>query len=240
MTHLIDIENLDLELSGKVILHDINMSIAQSEFISLIGPNGAGKTSLLKVIIGQISPTRGSIRKAGGLKIGYVPQKINLNPTLPLSVKGFMGLFNGDQNAIFHSLEQVSARKLAESDMSSLSGGELQRVLIARALMNPLDLLILDEPLQWVDFVGQKQLYQLLFHTSARSGCSVIMVSHDLNFVLKGSSRVICLNRHICCAGKPDEVAIDPSYAKLFGIDPGFATYTHQHDHDHPPGESLS
>jgi zinc transport system ATP-binding protein len=239
MSHLIDIENLDLELSGKVILQGINMSISKGEFISLIGPNGAGKTSLLKVMIGQISPSRGSIRKANGLKIGYVPQKINLNPTLPMSVKGFMGLFNADKKSIAQSLEQVSAEKLADSDMSSLSGGELQRVLIARALMNPLDLLILDEPVQWIDFIGQKQLYQLLFQTSSHRGCSVIMVSHDLNLVLKGSTRVICLNQHICCAGKPDEVALDPSYAQLFGMDSGFATYTHQHDHEHLPGEPL-
>jgi zinc transport system ATP-binding protein len=240
MPHLIDIENLDLELSDKVILHDINMSISKGEFISLIGPNGAGKTSLLKVMIGQIKPTRGNIRKASGLQIGYVPQKINLNPTLPMSVKRFMALFTQDKEGIFQSLAQVSAEKLADCDISSLSGGELQRVLIARALMNPLDLLILDEPVQWVDFVGQKQLYQLIFKTSTQRGCSVIMVSHDLNLVFSGSSRVICLNRHICCAGKPDDVAINPSYTQLFGMDQSFATYTHQHDHDHPPGESVS
>ncbi|MBN9565552.1 MAG: metal ABC transporter ATP-binding protein [Alphaproteobacteria bacterium] len=240
MTHLINIENLDLELSGKTILFNINMAIGKGEFISLIGPNGAGKTSLLKIMIGQIQPTRGTIRKTNGLRIGYVPQKINLNPTLPMSVMRFMSLFTNDTGAIFQSLTQVSANKLADSDISSLSGGELQRVLIARALINPLDLLILDEPVQWVDFIGQKQLYELIFNTSAQRGCSVMMVSHDLNLVFSGSSRVICLNGHICCAGKPDEVAVSPSYTKLFGMDQGFATYTHQHDHEHTPGASVT
>jgi zinc transport system ATP-binding protein len=229
---IIAAENLSYAINGKQILKNISLKVKKGEIVSIIGPNGAGKTTLINSLLGLLPNTIGNIYKDPNLKIGYMPQKLHIDPILPLTVKYFltMGVTNADIRPI---LEQVKIPHLINAQMHELSGGEHQRALLARALLTKPNLLVLDEPAQGVDLIGQAELYQLLADIRDKQQCSIIIVSHDLQIVMAQTDYVLCLQQHICCHGKPEQVSSDPAFIKLFGKIPGLALYAHQHDHKH-------
>lgn len=217
----------------KTILEDVSLTLMPGKITTLIGPNGAGKTTLLKVLLGLMPVSAGTLTPKPGLKIGYMPQKLDINPLLPLSVEGLLCLNSAKrlsriQPLINACLAEVGAGTLKHRRLSVLSGGEMQRVMLARALLAEPDLLVLDEPMQGIDILGQEELYHLIARIRNRRGCGVLLVSHDLHLVMAASDKVICLNTHVCCSGHPDQVTADPAYQGLF-----VAPYRHIHDHRH-------
>lgn len=240
-TPLIHVEAVSYRNSQKNILSDINFNLSPAEIITIIGPNGAGKTSLLKLILGLLVPTLGRITRRPDVCIGYMPQKIEINPLLPLTVEGLLKL-SQPQKISLHLMEtilkQVGIPLLKEQSLSTLSGGEWQRVLLARALLRQPNLLILDEPAQGVDVVGQADFYQLLADLRDRLKCAILLVSHDLHLVMAATDHVICLNGHICCSGHPKMVMNDPHFQSLFSTTSrsgklSILPYIHHHDHRH-------
>ena len=231
----LDIVNVDLVLGNRMLLENVSLQLRRGEVLTIIGPNGAGKTTLLRVALGLLRPTRGRVVRQKGLKIGYMPQRLYLDPTFPLNVKRFLSLSCGEMDRAVALLDEVGAGHVLESAMQNLSGGELQRVLLARALVLEPDLLVLDEPVQGVDVHGQTELYQLIGRIREKRGCAVLMVSHDLHLVMAATDRVLCLNRHICCSGTPEAVTNDPAYAELFGplAVEYLAVYVHDKTHQH-------
>lgn len=232
---LISAANLGYTIRGHEVLDAVSLQLHRGEIVTLIGPNGAGKTSLVRILLGLKQTTSGEVYRKPGVKIGYVPQKLHIDPVLPLRVRDFLmtvGRFDNQQ--LVDVLEEVHMPHLLTSPVQALSGGELQRVLLARALLNQPDVLVLDEPAQGVDIIGQQALYQTIKHIRDRHGCGVLMVSHDLHLVMASTDRVVCLNTHICCTGHPDDVSAHPEYLKIFGqAMEGLAPYSHHHDHTH-------
>ena len=235
---LLDVKKIFLEIDSKYILEDISFQVNSNQIITIIGPNGSGKTSLIKIIIGLINQTSGEVVKKNGLKIGYVPQKFVYNKNLPMSVARFVDYQNNsylnDQNISFiESL--IDINKLFNKQVSSLSGGELQKVLLFRALLSFPDILILDEPTQGVDIQGQLNFYSILSKLRDKFNLSILIVSHDLHFVMKNTDIVICLNNHICCIGKPEEISQNEHFNKIFGenISNIISLYQHKHNHTH-------
>ncbi|RLT99272.1 zinc ABC transporter ATP-binding protein ZnuC [Ketobacter sp.] len=233
---LVELHNVGLDFKDRRVLHQISFHVRQREILTIIGPNGAGKSCLLKVILGLYQPTRGRCEQAPGLRIGYMPQKLALDPSLPLSVERFLTLTNqGDRAPLDEVLRRVGARGLRHNAVQSLSGGEFQRVLLARALLRKPDLLVLDEPAQGVDLQGQQALYHLLAELRDEQGFAILMVSHDLHFVMAQTDQVLCLNQHVCCSGSAESVSQHPEYLSLFSNNAveDIAVYTHNHDHHH-------
>lgn len=239
---LITLDDVEYTVDNRLILSDITLSIERGKITTIIGPNGAGKTTLLRLILGLSSPSAGRIKKHVQT-IGYMPQKLQLNPFLPLTVKRFLRLTQANstkslEEKIQTVLHEVGGCHLTDSRMSTLSGGELQRVMLARSLLLDPELLILDEPAQGVDIIGQADLYDLIARIRDHRGCGVVLVSHDLHLVMAASDTVICLNRHICCSGNPQLVQQDPRYLELFAKSPylpQMILYPHHHDHHHDP-----
>ena len=237
---LLSAEGVGLSLGGREVLHGVDLEVERGEIVTVIGPNGAGKTTLLRVLLGALTPARGRVHRAPGLAIGYVPQRLQIDPTLPLSAAGFLRLGRrADTGEIARALEETGVGALARRALADLSGGQLQRVLLARALLGRPDLLILDEPDQSLDQPATAALYRRIEAARARLGCGVLLVSHDLHVVMAASDRVICLNGHVCCAGTPHAVAAAPEYRALFGTGTGgaLALYRHEHTHRHEPAE---
>jgi zinc transport system ATP-binding protein len=232
---LIELEQIAVKLSGQTVLHDVKLQVKPGEIVTLIGPNGAGKTTLVRVVLGLLKPDQGHVWRKPKLRVGYMPQKLHVDATLPLSVLRFLRLVPGVTRAdVEAALAEVGAAKVIDSPLQSVSGGELQRVLLARALLRKPELLVLDEPVQGVDVAGQAELYRLITQLRDRYGCGVLMVSHDLHLVMSTTDQVVCLNRHVCCSGHPEQVSFDPAFVELFGEDAkSLAIYTHHHDHDH-------
>ncbi|MCF6304096.1 MAG: metal ABC transporter ATP-binding protein [Rhodobacteraceae bacterium] len=232
MTPLLSVENLTIQKGKRTLLDRISFTLVPGEAVSLIGPNGAGKTTLIRALIGTLKPTSGRIIRKRGLKIGYTPQKLQLEQLMPMPVDRFLSLSGeNDPEKRRAMLARCDAKNLYNARLADLSGGETQRVLLARALMRKPDLLILDEPTQGLDQPGEARFYMLLNEVRAESGLAVFMVSHDLHIVMAESDRVICLNTHICCSGAPESVSKDPGYQEMFGIRPGLALYQHNHIH---------
>ena len=231
---LIRLERVGVRFAEPV-LEDISLEVKAGEIITLIGPNGAGKTTLVRVLLGLLAPSQGRVWRKARLTIGYMPQKLVSEASLPLTVQRFLRLLPGVTLAkVRAALAEVGASAVAARPLNSISGGELQRVLLARALLRQPQLLVLDEPAQGVDVLGQAELYQLIGRLRARLGCAVLMVSHDLHLVMSATDQVVCLNRHICCSGHPEQVSHDPAFVALFGEEArGLAIYHHHHDHQH-------
>ncbi|WP_404379264.1 ATP-binding cassette domain-containing protein [Caenispirillum salinarum] len=232
---LIAARGLVFTRDGQTILDGVDIHVNAGEIVTLVGPNGAGKTTLVRVLIGLLSADAGSVERRPGLTLGYVPQKLHLDPVLPLSVKRLMTLTRRASRAqVEEALAETGAAHLMGKSMAELSGGETQRVLLARALLRDPDLLVLDEPTQGVDQSGQAEIYELIRRVRERHDCAVLMISHDLHVVMAATDRVICLQRHVCCHGEPRAVAGNPEYRRLFGdLAAEVAIYRHQHDHDH-------
>lgn len=236
-------QGIGLTLAGRPILTGIDIAVHAGEIVTIIGPNGAGKTSLARILLGVLKPTNGHITRMSGLCVGYVPQRFPVDPSMPIDVRRFLTLgVKADRSALEAVLAEVGASHLLGQQLSSLSGGEFQRVCLARALVGEPDLLVLDEPAQAIDFAGEIQLYQLIAEIRNRRRCGILMISHDLHVVLGASDRVICLAGHICCEGVPDKVANHPEYARLFGREAGkaVAIYRHHHDHEHDLSGGVS
>jgi zinc transport system ATP-binding protein len=226
---LLSARSLWLTRSGRAILQGVDIDIAQGEIVTLIGPNGAGKTTLVRVLLGLEAPDQGTIQRKPGLVVGYVPQRFDVDRAIPLTVERFVQLGRRAE-------EEETSRVLADDrQLSELSGGELQRVVLARALVGSPAILVLDEPVRGVDHAGEAELYSLIGRLRSERGFGVLLVSHDLHVVMAQSDRVICLNRHVCCSGVPQSVAQHPEYARLFGPQAAraFALYHHHHDHRH-------
>ncbi len=233
---LLEVSSVSLELSHRLLLENINLKSNRGEILTVIGPNGAGKTTLLRVALGLLQPTSGSVNRQPNLTIGYMPQKLQLDPTFPLTVRRLLTLAcNDKQKQILPLLQEVGAAQVIDAEMQHLSGGELQRVMLARALVREPNLLVLDEPVQGVDVHGQVELYQLISRIRDQRGCAVLMVSHDLHLVMAATDRVLCLNRHICCSGTPEAVTNDPAFVELFGAAAvqSLAIYVHDPNHNH-------
>ena len=233
---LISTHNLTLRLNGQTVLEDINIAIEAGEIVTIVGPNGSGKSSLLRVLIGALKPTSGSVKRAPDLRIGYVPQKLQIDATLPLTVRGFLNLPRRQSSGVVAAaLTQAGVSDLAKKQMADLSGGQFQRVLLARALLDKPDILILDEATQGLDQPGSAAFYRQIEDVRSEMGCAVLMVSHDLHVVMAASDRVLCLNGHVCCEGTPEIVADAPEYRALFGTGTqgALALYRHEHTHSH-------
>lgn len=236
MTDLVILEHIGVAFGRKAVLHDISFTLRPGHILTLLGPNGAGKSTLVRVVLGLIAPTEGTLKRQPKLRMGYVPQKIHLDPTLPLTVERFMRLRPYVKKSdIAPSLARVQAQHLQTAPMQKLSGGEMQRVLLARALLNSPQLLVLDEPTQGVDVNGQVALYDLIDNIRRALGCAVLMVSHDLHLVMAKTDEVLCLNHHICCSGTPDVVSAHPDFIAMFGQrgPAPLAIYHHHHNHRH-------
>ena len=233
---LISARGIGFTRHGRDILIDVNIDIEPREIVTLIGPNGAGKTTLVRILLGLEKPDRGTIHRRRDLKIGYVPQRFDSDTVIPMTVERFLMLGGSYAEArIAEVLGLVDAASVRHQQLGELSGGELQRVLLARALLRKPNLLVLDEPVQGVDFMGEADLYNLIGSLRDSAGFGVLLVSHDLHIVMARSDRVVCLNHHVCCSGVPETVAQHPSYVRLFGADAAraFALYRHDHDHSH-------
>lgn len=233
---LLTVTQVSLAIRGNPILQDVSFQVTAGEIVALIGPNGAGKSTLVRIVLGLLRPDSGQILRKSGLRIGYMPQRLTVADTLPLSVQRFITLGMAASRAqVRELLAEVGAEQVLDSPVQAISGGELQRVLLARALLRQPDLLVLDEPIQGVDLNGQYELHDLISHLRRQRGCGILMVSHELHLVMATTDHVICLNRHICCSGHPDHVARDPAYLELFGLEGArtLAIYHHHHNHRH-------
>ncbi|PTW63372.1 zinc transport system ATP-binding protein [Breoghania corrubedonensis] len=231
---LVETHNLGVHRSGRWLIEHVDLTVSRGEIVTLIGPNGGGKTTLVKTVLGLEAPDAGSLHRAPGLRIGYVPQKFHLDWTMPLTVSRLMTLtVRASRAEVLVALEETGVGHLMQAAVQTLSGGEMQRVLLARALLRDPGLLVLDEPVQGVDFTGEIALYELISGIRRTHGCGILLVSHDLHVVMREADRVICLNRHICCSGVPQTVASSPEYRKLFGPRAAQAVSVYQHHHDH-------
>jgi zinc transport system ATP-binding protein len=233
---LIKLDQVSVQFNQQPALQSISLDLHDNCITTLIGPNGAGKTTLVRVILGLIKPSSGNVWRKPQLKIGYMPQKLHIDHTLPLSVERFLNIpGHVDQGLILKALDDVGASYLLKHSIHTLSGGETQRVLLARALLRNPELLVLDEPVQGVDINGQLELYRLISDIRKQRRCGVLMISHDLHLVMASTDHVVCLNHHICCSGHPEHVCNDPSFLELFGPAQAsaLALYNHRHGHSH-------
>jgi zinc transport system ATP-binding protein len=241
---LIEAINISHHYEERKVLTNVSFSIFPNEIVTLIGPNGAGKSTILKILLSLIEPTSGSVRKPDSLSIGFMPQKVNLDNSLPLTVERFLQLAlnkkiltsiwkRKESKEIEETLQQLDIQSLRNQQLKNLSGGEFQRVLLARAIIKKPQLLILDEPVQGVDLQGQTELYHLINSIKDTLKCGVLMVSHDLHVVMKSTNKVLCLNQHLCCSGHPNIISENKDFQKIFGT--GFeevAFYEHHHNNN--------
>jgi zinc transport system ATP-binding protein len=233
---ILELKAVDLLRGARLLLQQVSLQLQAGEILTIIGPNGAGKTTLVRVALGLLVPDSGQVMRQPGVHIGYMPQRLHIDPTLPLTVRRFLVMTDTPQpGRVLTLLQEVGAAHVLESPLQNLSGGEMQRVLLARALIRDPELLVLDEPVQGVDVHGQMELYQLISRIRDQRGCAVMMVSHDLHLVMAATDRVLCLNRHICCSGTPEAVTSDPAYLELFGPQAvqHLAFYSHDKNHRH-------
>lgn len=237
---LVKVKDLTVSYGANMVLSGVSLSVELGEIVTIVGPNGSGKTSLLRAIIGAVKPIKGHVIRGGGVKIGYVPQNLHIDETLPITVSRFLRLQSNSSSVdVGDALTQAGVPDLAKAQLSQLSGGQFQRVLLASALVGKPDLLLLDEATQGLDQRGSASFYQQIETVRQDTGCAILMISHELHVVMSASDRVICLNGHVCCEGTPAVVASAPEYRALFGTGTGgaLALYRHEHDHGHDHGD---
>lgn len=241
---LIEARGVGLFRDGRWLVRGVDLAVRRGEIVSLIGPNGSGKSTTARLVLGIVAPDEGSVVSTRKLRVGYVPQRLQIDGSLPLTVRRLLTL-TGPQSArrIEAALGEVGIAHLADAPVQQLSGGEFQRALLARAIIREPDLLVLDEPVQGVDFAGEIALYEAIQAIRDRLGCGVLMISHDLHVVMRQTDTVVCLNGHVCCSGPPQSVASSSAYRRLFGARAAeaLAVYHHHHDHAHlPDGRVVS
>lgn len=258
---LVQADHISHQFGNSPILKDVYLKLKRREIVTLIGPNGAGKSTLLKILLGLIQPSQGSVIKQPNLKIGFMPQKIQVDPTLPMSVKRFLQLglpksstqqkdghsrlsfFRGayDNTLIKKTASDLNIEHLLKQPIQGASGGEMQRILLARALIREPDLLVLDEPVQGVDIQGQTEIYNYINQVRNTHGCGILMVSHDLHIVMRHTDEVLCINQHVCCTGHPKTVSQSSEFRALFGdFSESISFYEHHHNKtacEHSHGE---
>ena len=240
---LIRLSGVEVRYGGRKVIWDIDASVAPGEIVTIVGPNGSGKTTLLRTILGAVTPSKGEVEIARGIRIGYVPQTLKRDHVIPLTIDGLLALSPGSTRGERQAaLARVGMTGDHAALLSDLSGGQLQRALLARAILGGPDLLLLDEPTQGLDQAGSAAFYKLIEELRAEIGCAVVMVSHELHVVMSASDRVLCLNGHVCCDGVPEVVRNAPAYRALFGSDTkgALALYRHEHDHAHHSAEAHS
>ena len=238
---LVQLENVGVFQNNKWLVEDVSLNVEKGKIVTLIGPNGSGKTTTAKIALGIHKNIKGKVKKFTD-KIGYVPQKISIDWTLPIRVTDFMQLtHNLNENEIENALSLTGVKHLKYNDLRNLSGGEIQIVLIARAISKKPDLLVLDEPVQGVDFKGEIALYELIKTISDKINCGILLISHDLHVVMTATDYVVCLNGHVWCSGSPSSVAKNKEYQKLFGDRAStiLSVYEHRHDHTHSPDGTV-
>lgn len=235
--NLISAEKVTVRYGRGDVLDSVSMAIRAGEIVTILGPNGSGKSTLIRALLGVVPLASGAVKRAAGLRIGYVPQRLAIDRSLPITVRRFLSLPVRVTDAqAMAALNRVGlGDEIGGMQLASLSGGQVQRVLLARALLSDPQLLILDEPTQGLDQRGEAGFYRLIEDVRRETGAAVLMVSHDLHVVMAASDRVICLNGHICCEGTPRVVSSAPEYRALFGLGTqgALALYRHEHDHDH-------
>jgi zinc transport system ATP-binding protein len=235
---LVELKGAGLYQDQRWLVRSIDLTVEAGEIVTLIGPNGSGKSTTVKLALGIHDPTEGTARQRPGLKVGYVPQKLSIDWTLPLMVERLMKLTGPMKKPdLEKALERVGIPHLLKNPVQNLSGGEFQRALMARAIARNPDLLVLDEPVQGVDFAGEIALYELITEIRDELGCGILLISHDIHMVMAATDRVLCLNGHLCCQGTPKAVSENDEYRKLFGnrAADAMAVYRHHHDHTHLP-----
>lgn len=235
---LVTLRNAGIQRGGRWLVRGVELDLHKGEIVTLIGPNGSGKSTTAKMAIGVLKPDEGQVMRQRDFSVGYVPQKLSVDWTMPLSVARLLTLTARlSKREVEAALEAVGIRHLADAQVQNLSGGEFQRALLARAMAQKPDLLVLDEPVQGVDFAGEIALYDLISDIRKSTGCGILLISHDLHVVMAETDTVVCLNGHICCRGTPDVVSQSPEYQRLFGRAAArtLAVYNHQHDHTHLP-----
>lgn len=246
---LVRADDIGLQRGGRWLVRHVDLQVREGEIVTLIGPNGSGKSTTAKMILGLLAPDEGRVHLHGAsgskerLRIGYVPQSLSIDPTLPLTVRRLMTLTAAfGTKEIEEALAQVGAANTINRSVQDLSGGEFQRVLLARAILAKPQLLVLDEPVQGVDYAGEIALYELIASLRQQLNCGILLISHDLHIVMAATDTVICLNGHVCCSGTPQRVASDPEYHRLFGVRASdtLALYQHQHDHHHHADGSVT
>lgn len=232
---LIEVSNLNVAYGRKKVLKDVNLTLSKNEIVTIVGPNGSGKTTLFKSIIGSVPITSGKVFIKPNLKIGYVPQVLNIDRSMPLTVERFLKLAkNRNDQGLLKARQVLGSDDLLSNQISNLSAGQLQRVLLGHALMNEPDILLLDEATRGLDQPGSAAFYKKIEEIRDTTGCSILMISHDLHVVMSASNRVICLNGHICCQGEPKSVASSPEYKAMFGskVEGTLALYQHNHSNE--------
>ena len=232
---LVKLNNAGFKQNDKWLVEGVSLTVKKGKIVTLIGPNGSGKSTTAKIALGIYKNIEGSVEKYTN-KVGYVPQKISIDWTLPLRVYDFMLLTeNIKEEAIDEALTLTGVIHLKNKNLGNLSGGEFQRVLIARAISKKPELLVLDEPVQGVDYTGEIALYELIKRISDTLNCGILLISHDLHTVMTATDHVVCLNGHVCCSGSPMDVAKNNEYKTLFGEQASqiLSVYEHKHDHVH-------
>lgn len=239
---LVTLSNAGIARAGRWLVRGVDLTVNPGEIVTLIGPNGSGKSTTAKLALGVLKPDEGHATRRPELRVGYVPQRISIDWTLPLTVDRFMRLTTRLSPAeVAHALRQTGIPHLGRAQVRTLSGGEFQRALLARAIARKPELLVLDEPVQGVDFSGEIALYRLIARIRDDIGCGILLISHDLHVVMASTDRVICLNGHVCCTGTPSVVASSAEYRSLFGDRAaGLAVYQHDHDHVHLPNNRIA
>lgn len=233
---LIEAQDISVALGGVEVLSQVTMGLTEGEIVTILGPNGSGKSTLLRALLGIVPLTAGTVTRKPGLRLGYVPQRLAVEASMPMTVRRFLSLpVRVSDTEAAAALARVGVPDIGAQQMAGLSGGQFQRVLLARALLARPHLLVLDEPTQGLDQPGEAAFYRLIAEVRAETGAGVLMVSHDLHVVMAASDRVICLNHHICCEGTPRVVSNAPEYRALFGLGTqgALALYQHHHDHSH-------
>lgn len=232
---LLRLEQATVRFAQTAVVDRVDLGIEPGDIITLIGPNGAGKTTLIKAILGIQPLSEGQLWRRPGLRTGYMPQRLELQSTLPLTVGRFLAFTGADRSQALAALGRTRVDHLLDASIHTLSGGEMQRLLLARALLRRPHLLVLDEPAQAVDINGQAAMYDLIRSLRDELSCAILMISHDLHLVMSSTDRVICLNQHVCCSGAPEQVSSDPAFTELFGrrVAESLAVYQHHHNHQH-------
>ena len=239
---LVSLDNAGVFMSDKWLVRGVSLDVRRGEIVTLIGPNGSGKSTTAKMALGVVNPSEGSAQCRRDIRVSYVPQKLAVDWTMPLTVTRFMALSRAaNENEVQRALSSTGIEHLKNAQVRNLSGGEFQRVLLARAMVNKPELLVLDEPVQGVDFNGEIALYRLIEEIRGELNCGIILISHDLHVVMSSTNKVICLNGHVCCSGSPEAVASAPEFRTLFGDRAAneLAFYKHNHDHEHLPDRTI-